>query len=156
MVSTRALASILGVTDRHVRDLAQKEVLPRAGRGKYPLVAAVRAYCGHVRTLRASAQATDAEDALRVRKLEAQTREAEIDLAVREGNLVTLKDHVDTVAEVLTLTRNRMLNMPGWLAPQVVGLDSVREAMRVLKPAVDQCMIDICEKLKELGEREAD
>ncbi|MHB0706011.1 hypothetical protein ACX4MT_09225 [Roseomonas mucosa] len=49
-VSVAVLADHLGITPRSIREWAEKGVIPRTADGKYPLRAAVRAYCAAIRS----------------------------------------------------------------------------------------------------------
>jgi terminase small subunit / prophage DNA-packing protein len=52
-VSARELGELLGVTARAVRGLAERRVIARANRGRYPLVASIRACLAHYREVAA-------------------------------------------------------------------------------------------------------
>src|ERR1700693_4398012 len=49
-ITGTALAEMLGVSTRTIRDLAKRKILVRAGRN-YALAASVRQYCSHLRDL---------------------------------------------------------------------------------------------------------
>lgn len=48
-VSGKDLASAFGVTDRSVRDFADRGIITRIGRGKYKLLESIRLYTEHLR-----------------------------------------------------------------------------------------------------------
>lgn len=54
MVSARVLGGWIGISERRVRELAERNILSRSGNGRYPLRASIAAYCEHTRSLAAS------------------------------------------------------------------------------------------------------
>lgn len=76
IVTTEALARLLGVTDRLIRELARKGIIVRTGRGAYELEKSVSGYCAHLREIAAgrggqAAGATLAVERARVAKEQA-------------------------------------------------------------------------------------
>jgi phage terminase Nu1 subunit (DNA packaging protein) len=53
-VSTRELAGAFGVSDRTVRDLAERGVIRKAGRGRYQLLDCTTSYTAHLREVAAA------------------------------------------------------------------------------------------------------
>lgn len=53
-VSTKELAGAFGVSDRTVRDLAERGVIRKAGRGRYQLLDCTKSYTGHLREVAAA------------------------------------------------------------------------------------------------------
>jgi phage terminase Nu1 subunit (DNA packaging protein) len=82
------------------------------------------------------------------RKLLAEVQLAEMDLAQREGQLVTLEYLETQVAGICQRVRAVLLSVPGKWAPALVGCKTVPDAMTRLRPAVHE----VLEALAEVGE----
>lgn len=77
------LASLFGVSARTIRELAQRGVIPRAARNRYPLVTSIRGYTGHLR----DAAAARGQDASLTAERARQAREQADNLALRNAAL---------------------------------------------------------------------
>lgn len=110
-VSASELAGLLGLSQRRVYDLARDGVIPKAGRG-FPIPAAVRAYCEHVRTM-AAGRGGDA-DTLSERRREAKERADKLALANAKarGDLVSREEVSATWMGILVDVRAALLAVP--------------------------------------------
>jgi len=116
-VSTAELADAFGVSDRTVRDLAARGVLPRVAPGRFDLRASVRAYAGHLREQAAGRGNGDgaAMTELSAERLrEARERADKIALANAKarGEMVLAADVEKAWSEILRDVRARMLAVP--------------------------------------------
>ncbi|RUU11031.1 hypothetical protein EOD23_11585 [Mesorhizobium sp. USDA-HM6] len=80
-VSARQLGTVLDLTDRRIRQLAEEGVFPRIDRGQYLLIDCVQAYIATV----AAGTETDDLRQERIQLMRAQRRRIELDNLVREG-----------------------------------------------------------------------
>jgi len=55
-------AGLFGITERRIQQLAKDEIIPKAGRGRYPLTGTVQNYVRYLQTLRASPDAFPTPD----------------------------------------------------------------------------------------------
>ena len=152
-VNQKTLAEVLNLTTRQVRNLDELGLPSRpAPNGKdrlYSLPRAVGWYLDRERErLRPSAK--DQADA---RRAAAQARLAELELEEREGSLLPVVVHQRVMGEVFDDVRSNLLNLPGSVATQLVGLAEPREAVAVLRPAVDNCLTRLVAIADELEDR---
>ncbi|MBI1265431.1 MAG: hypothetical protein GC187_11935 [Alphaproteobacteria bacterium] len=115
-ISEAALADLLGITSRHVRNLAADGVARKAGPGRYELRASVRAYAESLRAKasRGRAKADDPElRAERLRLAAAQAEKVELSNARTRGELLSARDVESAWAGVLREVRAAMLAIPG-------------------------------------------
>jgi len=124
-VSGVALAALLGVDERTVRDLASRGLVVKAGRGAYRVADSVRTYCHHLREMAAARgqhASTNNLTAERVR----EARERADNLALRNGQLrgelVPAVDVEREWTEVLRLLRSRILALPARVQQRVGSL----------------------------------
>jgi phage terminase Nu1 subunit (DNA packaging protein) len=154
-LSQSQLAEMIGVTPRQVRNLEDAGLPSEPGpRGKvYPRRACRDWYLAFkeeaaIRRVRQESP-TSLEDE-RVRLVAAQASLAELDLEQRRGGLVTVEDHIRHTERTLLVLRARLLNLPGMLAPRVVGLRSLREADAVLRGEMDAIFTELQKSATDL------
>lgn len=147
-VSAKELGDYLeGITARRVQQLAAEGVLPKVGRGKYPLKACVLAYLQHVHGQHAKELAEvrqkQAPDSPAKQRLEsAQARMAEIKVARLQGELMTVQQFERCLGDAYSRVRAQMMNLGPRLAPDVIDRP-LEEAVEV----IDDMMRDILEAL---------
>lgn len=138
-VKSKALASILGITQRRVNQLAKEGILNKDSKGSFDLVEAVPAYIAY---------ATTENDELRQEKIlheRAKRRKAELDLKVREGKLHEAEDVEFALTGMIVTFRNRLLSIPSKLAPQLIGVNSIAEIQTVIDTELREAMTELSE-----------
>ena len=91
----------------------------------------------------------DYEDA-KARKLSAEAKLAELELAQKESELIPMDVHESRLATICDRLRAKLLNLPGKAAPHLVGRRSVQEALLVLEPAVAEAMQALVDTADEI------
>ncbi len=138
VVTGEFLAAKLGISYSLVCRLAKQGVIPRAGRGDYPLWACILAYCERLREQAAGRAAGDDEggppDLIRERALLARAQREGQDMknAVLRGDLLPVDDVEAVFGAVLDATRAKLLALPTKLAPrwaEATGLNAARDAL---------------------------
>ena len=142
-VGSQELAEWLGVTTRRIQQLAVEGVLPREGRGRYPLKICVKTYCDwkDQLLLKRGTSSELSEEKLLTARLERRTRE--LVFAEAEGSLITVAHHERVMGEAFSMVRQNIRNLPGALAPRLAGLDDPRDVERILVPAIDDALRSI-------------
>lgn len=148
-VSGEELAAKLGISDRLVRQLAERAVIRRVAPNRYPLWASILSYTSHLREQAAGRAASDDEqgapDLARERALlaRAQREGHAMKNAVLRGELLPVDDVEAVVGAVLDATRAKLLALPTKLAPRCVGLEGLAEARDVLTGGVHDALDDL-------------
>jgi hypothetical protein len=147
-LSQKELAERLLITSRQVHNLVELK-MPRHGddgKAYFLWPECFRWYVAH-REQRAAAKNGNSEekDGVYKRKLEAETRLQEIELAKEEGQLVTLDYMERQYAGMLDRLRAHLLNLPGKYAPSLANVGSVPEAQARLKAAIGEIMAEMTE-----------
>lgn len=113
MVSVGVLADALDMTPRRVQQLVAEEVIPKADRGRYPLVAAVKAFVTHGKAT-PEIPAGDLDPAQeRARKDRALAEQTEMKNAVTRGELVQKELIVLQIEREYSVVREHILGMKG-------------------------------------------
>ena len=114
-LSARELGSLLGISDRMVRELAERGQVSRAGRGRYHLAASVTAYCTHLRGIAAGRGGDDQVATLsteRARLAKEQADAAALKNAALRGSMVHVADVEREWVDVLRTVRAGVLALP--------------------------------------------
>jgi len=132
-----------GISRQQVHNLLKKDgfpVLTVGGKRRVPVVDANRWYVQFKAEEAIRRLVPTNEDEARARKLAAEARRAELELAKAEGELVTL-DYLERQLEgLLQRLRAQLLAFPGKFAPRMAGLRSVPEAQSQLEAAIAELM----------------
>ena len=145
-VGLNVLAEWMGLTTRRVLQMIEEGIVIKEGRGKYPLQANVTNYIEHLKRL---AEGTGKRSELGHEKLltaRIERMRRELEYAQQEGSLVTVESHRAAMAEAFDLVRSNIRNLPGAIAPRLVGLDDARDVQQILAPAVDDALRAIVTK----------
>jgi phage terminase Nu1 subunit (DNA packaging protein) len=125
-VSTAGLATLLGISERTVREYASKLIFVREGRGFFNQEASVKAYSA---VLRRSATGKRGDGAAfasaseeRARLAAAQADSQEMKNAVARGELISANETETTWAEIVTMARNAILATPARIAADLPHL----------------------------------
>lgn len=115
-VSARTLGEWLAVSDRMVRELADKGIVKKAARGRYLLMASVRAVVEHQREIAAGRGGADQVldlTAERARLAREQADGQEIKNRISRGELLLVADVERTWADAFRRLRAGMLAVTG-------------------------------------------
>jgi len=113
IISPKELAAMLGVTQRHLRRLADDGTLIRTPEGDYLATESVRSYCDK---LRAGGGGPAEYQEAKLREKNAKARLAELEVEEREGKLLTLEHVCRVNGEIFTALVARLCNLPASLA----------------------------------------
>lgn len=114
-MSGKDLASAFGVSDRSIRDFADRSLVVKTGRGKYRLIESVKLYTAHLREVAAGrggeAGVLDLTTE-RARLAKEQADGHELKNAVARRELVAREEVVRGWADILRKVRSRILSCP--------------------------------------------
>jgi phage terminase Nu1 subunit (DNA packaging protein) len=113
-----AVAKICNVTDRRIQQLAKEGIIPKPERGRYPLIRCVTSYIQYLqaRLDGIGTTAPNIEDA-KARKIAAEARLAEIELANAEFETIAIKDHAKVIENIAEIIKAKLISLPTLLAP---------------------------------------
>ena len=140
------IAKLFGLSERRVQQLAQEGIIPKPEKNQYELVGSVRAYINYLQQRAFGKGAAPQDTHLeRARLLKAQADMAEIELAERTGNLVTVERiEADWVAMV-TACRAKLLGIPTKTAYQISNLKDPEEIENFLKRTIHEALSELAD-----------
>ena len=150
LLTQKELAEVLPVKARQIRNLV-KEGLPQeelGARTLYPLAECVRWYIDYRERVRDGDRSELGE--IKARKLTAQARLAEMEVAKADGELIPLVMHEERLGAILDRLRSKILAVPGSWSPRIVGVKGVREGVKRLKPLVSALLEALADTADEL------
>jgi len=137
LVKSKELANILGITQRRVNQLAKEGILEKDNKNNFDLSQSVQAYIAY---------ATTESDELRQEKIlheRAKRKKAEIELNLKEGRMHDADDVRRVMTHMLLTFRNRILNIPAKLAPQLIGLQNIGEIQQILNKEAREALTEL-------------
>ena len=138
------IAKLLDLTPRRVQQLSGEGVIPRAERGRYDLVGAVRGYIRYLRD-RAAAGDTGADDygKHRARLTKARADMAEMEREQLSKELIPADDIEGAWTAATAMMRSRFLSIPSKLAPRMVSIKDANAARDLIETAIHDALKEL-------------
>ncbi|ACI97514.1 terminase small subunit, Nu1 [Rhodospirillum centenum] len=138
------IAKLLDLSERRVQQLSREGVIPKAERGAYDLVGAVRGYVRYLRDLAQRAQGGVADlPTERTRLVKAKADLAELDAQQRRGDLVPVAETALAWAAVTARLRARLITLPDKLAPLVHDAANPAAVRVLLRSAIVEALAEL-------------
>jgi phage terminase Nu1 subunit (DNA packaging protein) len=148
IVSTDVMAELLGFTRQRVNQLAKEGVLEKQAPGRFLLRKNIKKYIDYLRINQADEEEEGAtaqyweEKALHEK---AKREMAELKLARQRNQLHDAADVEFALTNMLATFRNRILGIPGKLAPQLLGVDSLAELQELIDKELREALTELSE-----------
>lgn len=141
----KAIASLLGVTERRLQQLAQQGFIPKSERGLYPLIGSVQGYISYLKQRQSSANRSSSHQRLAT----AQANKVEMENKARANEYI-LRDQVHEVLSIVFTslvaaheaipgrTANEYASITDAAIIQARQQDELRRVRAVIADALDQ------------------
>jgi phage terminase Nu1 subunit (DNA packaging protein) len=140
------IARLLDLTERRVQQLGREGIIPRAERGRYDLVGAVRGYVRYLREQAARAHEGVADfGAERARLVKAKADLAEMEAAQRRSELLPADRVEEAWTAVLARLRSRLLVLPDRMAPLVHEETTIAGARAVIRRVIAEALTELAQ-----------
>lgn len=153
-ITQRELADRLGLSTRQVRNLRDDHGLPQIVRNGKPFYRWPDALHWYIQFKIQEAERRrepPSYEVARTREMLARAEMAELELAQRRGQLVTVEYAASQLERSLSVLRAQLLNLPGILAPRVQGMTDIARIHEIVQEAID----DIMRELQGAGDDES-
>jgi phage terminase Nu1 subunit (DNA packaging protein) len=151
LYSKKIIADLCGVTERRVEQLAQKKIIPKAGKGLFDLGPTVQAYIRYLHGLANGAISADTSE-LNQRLLQAQAEEreakariAQLELSVMEGRLHEAEHVKKIMADMIVACRSRLLAVPSRASTPLAGMTEPAEIAEYLQALIHEALDALAE-----------
>ena len=139
------ISKLLDLSPRRVYQLANEGVIPRAEKGRYELVPAVRGYIRYLRdrAIGVGALPEDAARACRARLIKAQAEAQEMENEKVRGELIPQAVVGRAWGEMAMAFRARSLSIPKKTAPQVAGVNSIPTIEGIMEQMIFEALDEL-------------
>ncbi len=151
------LAGLLGIVPRQVKNLVDTGKLSsivETGRRLYPLPLCVHEFVKYQRELvQVKKDELDLLDQAKLRKLNAEAEQAEMDLLRKRGELLDRPTSERAMSEVLQALRSEVDQMPGRYARKTVQLTNAQRSRAVWREAANELLVRLGSAVAAVGRR---
>ena len=147
LYDVKAIARMLNLTERRVRQLKDKNIIREydGTPGLYELVPTLHAYINFLRNRNPESGEDIDYNTERAKLIRAKRRDAEFDLAVKEGNLHAAADVETVMTGMLSNFKSRLMAIPAKLSPVLSKKTDKAEIHRILKDSVDEALNELAD-----------
>ena len=153
--SVEIIARLLDLTTRRVQQLSNEGVIPKAERGRYELIPAVRGYIAYLKE-RSLNPGVISFDEVRARKIAAEAEMAEIELREKKGQLIPASEVVDSWAEIVGACRSKLLAVPAKIAPVVAVEDNPAVCKQIVEEQIGEALYELAKYVAATTETNVD
>jgi len=145
------IAKLFDLTPRRVQQLSKEGVIPRAERGRYELVPAVRGYIGYLKARSLNPGVVSFEE-VRARKIAAEAEMAEMELLEKKGQLISAHEVVASWGEIVGACRSKLLAVPAKIAPVVAVEDNPAVCKQIVEEQIGEALHELAKFVSETAE----
>ena len=143
----KQLGLLLRCSDRTIRELQSKGIIPQKSAKGYDVAECVGSYVEHLRDVAAGHLSADGdldltEERARLAKEQADAQAMKNEIS--RGALLDRDDVVSAAQAMISNSRARLLSLPGKLAPRLEGMDP-NEIKEELSGAVNEALDELAE-----------
>lgn len=151
IIKATELAKLLGITDRHLRNLANEGVIKKTEKGKYLLLESVRGYIEYIESK------NDVDFNLKDEKIKEEIKKIKKETELKGLKIKELKNQLHSasiIEKVMTSSlvnlKGRLLSLSNRLAPQLIALDNLGEIQEVIQDSIVEALEELSEYSPEL------
>jgi hypothetical protein len=133
------LAKVLDISRVHVRGLAKDGVIPKAQRGRYPLIPCVQAYIAHIRR----EEKVDSLTTQRARWTQSRADMAEMERGRLLGMLLPANEVRAAWSAKVVAFKMRVLAIPSKVAARLVMVRTAAQVKAILEPECREALEDL-------------
>ena len=133
IIKPTELAKILGITDRHVRNLANEGVIKKTEKGKYLFVESIQGYIEYLETK------NEADVSLKDEKIKEEIKKIKKDTELKALRVSELKNQLHSagiiesvMTNMLVALKGKLLSISNKLAPAVIACDNLGEIQDII------------------------
>lgn len=146
IIRVTELAKLLGVTDRHLRNLANEGIIKKTENGKYLFLESVQGYIEYLELK------NDADVDLKDEKIKEEIKKIKKDTELKALKISELKNqlHSATIIEevmtnMLVNIKGKLLSLPNKLTPAVIACDNLGEIQDIILTGISDTLTELSE-----------
>ncbi|MDE3037360.1 MAG: protoporphyrinogen oxidase [Pseudomonadota bacterium] len=144
-VPVATLAKLFNLTERRVQHLSRDNVIPKAEKGRYDLIACVQGYIKYLQDRATGRGDIEPQDtyAERARLLKAQADKTELEVKAMNGQLLATEQVELLWSGLVASFRSRLLALPVRCAQMVMSLKTYTEIEGCLRAQVFEALSEL-------------
>lgn len=143
LYTARAIAELLDVSERYVRQLRDDKVITEYRPGLYKLKETNHAYINHLRKNNPAAESTVDYNTERAKLVRAKRQSQELELQMRKSEVHTTADIEQVMTDTLIKFKTKMMAIPAKQSPVLAKKKDQTEIFKILKGAVDEALEEL-------------
>lgn len=143
LYTVKVVASWLDMTERNVRELAKKNIIPQYRPGLFKLKDTVHAYIAFLRDKTPNRDENLDYTTERAKMVRTKREAAELDLAERKRELHRSEDVELVMTDMLIRFRTKLMSIPAKQSPILEEKKDQKEIFKILKSAIDEALDEL-------------
>jgi len=140
-VTAETLAKIFAVTDRRIQQLAKDKVIPKDGKGQYPLMPSIMAYIQYLQSLAKGKNITPEDIHVeRLKKIRIENELLELEAQKQRGEVLDAEIVAEKLCQAVLQLRDNLLTVPPRIAPKLVNIDSEQKILEIIETCLLETM----------------
>ena len=151
IIKATELAKLLGITDRHLRNLANEKIIKKTEKGKYLFLESVHGYIEYIESK------TDVDLNLKDENIKEESQWRKKDTELKGWKIKELRNQLHSaniIEKVMTISlvnlKGRLLSLSNRLAPQLIALDNLGEIQEVIQDSIIEALEELSEYNPEM------
>lgn len=145
IVNAKTLATLFNLSIRRIYQLAGEGIIPRADKGKYPLIECVQAYIKYLQSLSLGPGGPIDLHSERTRLVRANADKSELELASMRGDFLPAQVVRVVWQDQVAAFRAKMLSVPTKLAAELIGIESKKQIEAITKRHIWEALGELSE-----------
>lgn len=143
VLTSRQIGQHCGIPERTIRDWQSKGIIPKCTDYAVAVQAIVAHYKRQIEEIAESSGDDDALTAEKIRLTRAQANKVELELSVRQGELVEARQTVLVWSKYILSCRSRLLGLPSKVAYELAGISNPVLIQQILQEVVDEAIAEL-------------
>ena len=145
LYTAKAIADMLDVSERYVRQLRDDKIITEYRPGLYKLKETNHAYINHLRGKNPQAEDTINYTTERAKLVKVKRESEELELQLRRNEVHTTEDIEKVMVDTLIKFKTRLMAIPAKLGPTLAKKKNQTEIFKLLKAAIDEALEELAD-----------
>ena len=141
----KAIARVLDLTDRRVRQLRDEKIIDEVRPGLYDLTPTIHKYINYIRQGNPESETRIDYQTERAKLVRAKRLNEEYDLSVKESRLHSSEDIERVMSSMLINFKTRLMAIPAKLSPILSKKTSKADIFQLLKINIDEALNELAD-----------
>lgn len=139
-------AKLFDLTERRIQQLAKDGVIPKAARGKYPLLGTIKAYIKFLQERSLGSEVSPGDlHVERIRLTKANADKVELEVALLDGSVILASTVEAVQSRFISAFRSKCLAIPTKVSPRLVHLSDLAEIESEVRESIYEALTELSE-----------